>query len=235
MKRYRLRNLRLTRVDRVPAGSNPDAHIVLFKAADELTASDPTLASNDTVEVAMSDETTAEDVAKHDDPESPLATTLDGGDEAHADVATAAESVEAPAAAEVDKALDDARAEIAKMQRAAREGEFIAKAKADFDNLGDATELGGLLLDAADLLSADTYQLLERTLKAANARVGEGDLFKQIGDPGAAPVEAKATIYKMAEEMVAKGEAKNLGLALAEVARLNPELRDEYYSAAERA
>jgi hypothetical protein len=137
--------------------------------------------------------------------------------------------------ADLRKALDDARAEIAKMQRAAREGEFIAKAKADFDNLGDATELGGLLLDAADLLSADTYQLLERTLKAANARVGEGDLFKQIGDPGAAPVEAKATIYKMAEEMVAKGEAKNLGLALAEVARLNPELRDEYYSAAERA
>lgn len=253
MKRWRLKSLTVDRVDIVDNPANPLADMALIYKRNEYPTSDATVADTQHPEVSPVDdvnETPEVETDEAPEAQSDLEETNEATPEV-VDVDEVLEVLEPVAAsadepvekaetvdiekAELKKALEDAQAEIAKMKHEARSAEYVAKAKSDLANLGNAAELGGLLLDAADNLSAESYQLLERTLKAANAQVESGDLFAQIGKADAEPAEAKATIYKMAEEMVAKGEAKNLGLALAEVVKQHPELRDEYYSAAERA
>jgi hypothetical protein len=248
MKRWRLKNLSVDRVDLVDNPANPLADMALIYKREELTATEGTVSDTQDLEDAVSDQTdTPEDVVKQESLEDQLTTALAERDEARASleamtaptepvveaepVAMSDEPVEDIEKADLRKSLEAAQAEIAKMKHEARAAEFIAKAKTDLDNLGDASELGGLLLAAADSLPAEAYQLLERTLKAANAQVGSGDLFAQIGKADAEPAEVLDRIAKMAQEMVDKGEARTLELAKLAVAQKHPELVREYESA----
>jgi hypothetical protein len=243
-RRWRLKNLSVDRVDIVDNPANPLADMALIYKRDELTASDVTVTDTQDPEVSVDEVTETPEVDAEtveapeaqaellEDETTPVADEIEAAPEL---VAASADPVEDIEKADLRKSLADAQAEIAKMKSDAKRAEYIAKAKTDLDNLGDATELGGLLLDAADNLSEASYQTLERTLKAANAQIGSGDLFRQVGDPGAEPAAAGDKITALAQKMVDNGEAANLGLAKMAVVKTHPELRDEYYSAAERA
>lgn len=89
---------------------------------------------------------------------------------------------------EVRKQIDDAqdkveKAEerIAKMESDNRRREFIAKAKTDYDSLGDADDLGEVLHSIDDNVDEAIVKRLDAILKAANAQVAEGALFAEVG------------------------------------------------------
>ena len=260
----KLEDLIIDKVALCQQGANQHAEVAFFKS-EELTATDPIIPATDHTEVSVPEDAAVDKAMspeemerrmsaleekmkrmmgdmKKEEPETVETPAVEEETPAVEDVAV--EPVVEKSAAEVDlakaneqvrKELEDARAEIAKMQHEARTAEFIAKAKADFGNIGEAGEVGARLLEAADRMSPEGYQWVERTLKAVNAQLESSDLFKQVGNPNAEPVEAKAKIYELAEKMVADGDAPNVGMALAQVAKQHPELVDEYYSAAERA
>jgi hypothetical protein len=157
-------------------------------------------------EVAMSEETPVETVAK-------------------ADFDTLQKSLEA----EVAKAAELAE-RVAKMEHERKQAEFVAKAK-DLDNLGKADELGVMLLEASEGMTPEAYQLLERTLKAANAQVDKGALFAQFSQPEAEATSAMDRITSLAKAKVDAGLAKTLEIAKVQVMQENPELQSEYIAA----
>lgn len=134
--------------------------------------------------------------------------------------------------ADLRKALNDARAQVAKMELERKQAEFIGKARG-YSNLGKADELGALLLAANEHFSAEQYQALERLLKAANAQIETGDLFKQIADGDAAgePADFDEKLAVLAKAKVDAGQAKTIELAKLQVLNENPGLRLEYKSA----
>lgn len=129
----------------------------------------------------------------------------------------------------IAKSLEDAKAEIAKMRRDQKTAEYVAKAK-DLANLGEADELGALMLAASEAFSAEQYQTFERLLKAANAKVDKGELFAQFAD-GAAEVEDdtfESKLEKLAKAKVDAGQAPTREQAVLQVLNENPALRAEY-------
>lgn len=116
---------------------------------------------------------------------------------------------------------------IAKMERERKQAEFVAKAK-DLDNLGTADQLGTMLLEASEGMSAEAYQTLERTLKAANAQVEKGALFAQFSRPEGDAVSAMDRITSLAKAKVDAGQAKTIEIAKVQVMQENPELQSEY-------
>ena len=212
---YKLTGLELDRVDLVTAGANPGAHILIhkFETPDivEETVSNPveTVEAPDAPveEVAMSEETPVETVAKAE-----LDTLQKNFDAEVAKAAALAERVE-------------------KMERERKQAEFVAKAK-DLDNLGKADQLGVMLLEASEGMSPEAYQLLERTLKAANAQVDKGALFAQFAQPGAdEPASVMDRITSLAKAKVDAGEAKTIEIAKQMVLSGNRELQAEYIAA----
>lgn len=201
-KPARLRKLRITRVDRVAAGANPDAHVLLYKRAE---LDDPTQTASD---VIYSD--ASEHSADERDPNPEKNMTVDR-DTLDAEVLALIESIEAerdaaltkaadleaaepteetaePTEDEVLKALDPTvreriekaeteRAElaerVAKMEDEALTASFVAKA-AEFKAVeADASGLGSLLKDVAKNCAPESAQALERILKSTTARLDE--------------------------------------------------------------
>jgi hypothetical protein len=164
-------------------------------------------------EVAMSEQTPVETVAKTDF----VALQKQLADEAEARNL----SVEKAAALEE---------RIAKMEREQKQADFVAKAK-DLSNLGTPAELGGMLLEASEGMSEAAYQLLDRTLKAVNAQIEKGALFAQMGRQDGEALDVVDRITEMAKAKVAAGEAKTLQIAKLMVITEHPELSSEYTSA----
>ena len=102
---------------------------------------------------------------------------------------------------DVRKRLETAEQTIAKMEADNRRSEFIAKA-AEFALVAGADELGPAL-EQIDRVAPEAAQVIERTLKAANARIAEGGLFDEVGASGADGTESEAEKAIAAE--VAKG------------------------------
>lgn len=213
---FELTELELDRVDLVTAGANPGAHVLIAKFDIPATLSDKTVETPD-VQPPEVDTQMAENVQD-------AVETI-----SKADYEAVAKRLD-----EMSKALADVQAEkvaadeqVAKMERAAKVAEFVAKA-ADFSNLGKADELGGLLLAASESFSAEQYQALERMLKAANAQVETGDLFAQFAQPEAEALDAAGKVDALAKAKVDAGTAKTLQIAKLEVLRENRELAAEY-------
>lgn len=90
--------------------------------------------------------------------------------------------------AEVRKRLEDAETaakdsadRIAKMERDNAERSAIAKAKSDYEHLGDAETLGKALVEIEAKVDAELVKSLHTVLKGANAKIGEGALFEEVG------------------------------------------------------
>lgn len=209
---YELTELVLDRVDLVHAGANPGATVMITKFAApvivEVEMADPIVETPEVPveEVAMSEESPVETVAK-------------------ADFDVMQKNLEVEVAKAV--ALEE---RIAKMEHERKQSEFVAKAR-ELSNLGAAAELGGMLLEASDGLSADNFQLLERTLKAANAQVEKGALFAQMGRQDGEAVDVVDRISELAKAKVDAGEAKTLQIAKLMVISEHPELKSEYTDA----
>ena len=121
----------------------------------------------------------------------------------------------------VRKALEEGeelRARVEKMEADNRRASFIAKA-ADFPLVAGADELGPAL-EQIDRVAPEAAQVIERTLKAANARIAEGGLFGEVGASGADGTESEAEKAIAAE--VAKGTPR--ADAIRKVFTENPDL-----------
>lgn len=214
-KKQKLIALSLDRIDLVTAGANPDAAVTIWKKAEQekVTMSDVVEMTEEAPDAPAVDEPVAEESAP----------------------AVVADDMVAKADFEaLKKALDAATAKavaaderIAKMERDKKEAEFVAKAR-DLANMGEAAELGKMLLEASEGMSEQSYQLLERTLKAANAQVEKGALFAQLSKTETEPADVMGQIQNLAEAKVAAGEAKTIQLAKLAVIAENPSLRDDY-------
>lgn len=86
---------------------------------------------------------------------------------------------------ELRKAADEAAA-LAKAERDLRiTKEFIAKAEADFPNVGgDSKEFGPVLKALTENLSEDVFKAVETRLRAAEEQVRVSNLFKEAGVGG---------------------------------------------------
>lgn len=61
------------------------------------------------------------------------------------------------------------------------EKELVAKAEADFSHIAKADELTPILKAAKEHFDDETFEKLEKVLKAADARIETGDLFAELG------------------------------------------------------
>lgn len=214
----KLRNLKLDRVDLVTAGANPGAFVMLHK-----------FDAPDNLEGQMADKPVEapEAPVKKDDKVSQEAETV-----AKADFEALQKQLQEMAdlrKAETDKSAELAE-RIAKMERERKTAEFVAKAR-ELANMGAASELGLMLLEASEGMSPESYQLLERTLKAANAQVEKGALFATIGRADGEVESWDARLSALAKAKVDAGTAKTRELAIMQVLNENPGLKAEYMSA----
>lgn len=115
----------------------------------------------------------------------------------------------AKAQADTMAALAETREALAKSQDALAEREFVHKAETELGALAAPTALGPVLKEAAEKLSPEANEALEQILKAANAQVETGDLFKELGrtalpDETGGGENAWAQIEKAAGALVEK-------------------------------
>lgn len=218
--KFKLVGLSLDRVDLVTAGANPGASVLIHKfdvpdIVEVEEMADPTVETPDVPvekdENDVSDK--VETVAKADFE----ALQKQLADEAEA------RKVEVAKAAALEERIN-------KMELERRQAEFVAKAR-DLSNLGAAADLGLMLLEAQDGMSDASFQLLERTLKAANAQVERGALFAQFSQPDGEAAPVMDRITDLAKAKVAAGEARTIEIAKQMVIKENPALRDEYVAA----
>jgi hypothetical protein len=213
-----LRGLTVDRVDLVPAGANPDAHITLFKQRGP--------ASPENQEVTMSDkpETPAEEatVAKAD---------LDAAQTELAELRKQLDEAKAAEteATELRKQLEVTQEDIAKIRAEQREQEFIAKAK-EFENLGPVTDIGKLMQAADEHFDDAQKQTLTRLLSGASAQVEKGALFDTFTRPADETADTgwQDRLEKKASELVAAGTVATVELAKQKVMHDDPDIRREY-------
>lgn len=132
----------------------------------------------------------------------------------------------------VRKALEEnavLKADIEKMKADQRAAQFIAKAK-DYGHVAPAAELAPAL-EAIERLAPEAYTVVERTLKAAEARITESGLFKTLGVDGErgdedplAKVKADAAEIRKNDPQVSEAEAMQRAMAA------NPELAKAAFS-----
>ena len=117
----------------------------------------------------------------------------------------------AKAQAETMAVLAETREALAKSQDALAEREFVRKAETELSALAAPSALGPVLKEAAEKLSPEANEQLESILKAANAQVETGDLFKELGrtalpDETGGGESPWAQIEKAASELVEKSD-----------------------------
>lgn len=238
----RLKKLRITRVDRVASGANPDAHVLLFKRFDsenvknhdsDVIYSESSDVSGDdrpsdqetnmTVDretldaevAALLAEIEAERdaaVAKAVELEQAQVATGDDEDEDEDAVLKSAD----PAIRERIEKAETERAElaerIAKMEDDALTAQFIAKA-ADYKAVeADTDSLGSLLKDVAKHCAPESAQALERVLKAASARLDEAHRLITAEIGTAAGLDSTDAGRKI--EALAKARSEQTGEAM---------------------
>lgn len=248
-----LRKLKVTRVDLVPRGDNPDAHIALAKAHPEETTVPPTLPAD----LAALDQATFDGVLAFLKEASEQAAAALPYLEAHRtekaaadaevtkltkerdDAVAKANGEETPAPIDksalspellaiVEKAEADS-AEVAALRKERRADQFTTVAKALPRLHGKPDELGAILEAAEAELPAETYKELERILVAADDKIAKGDLFKEIGGPGGpGAAEAKTKVDTLADELMKSDGDLSKPEAVAKVLDQHPELYGEY-------
>lgn len=106
--------------------------------------------------------------------------------------------------------------------------EYVEKAARELPFLGDSKELG-LLLKSLAFKAPEELVKLEGILKAANERIEQGDLFKELGTsrgPSAGSAEDKLT--SIAKAYVEKGVVNGYPEAFKKACEDNPGLYRQY-------
>lgn len=249
-----LRKLSITRVDLVPRGDNPDAHIALAKAHPEET---PTVPPTLPADLAALDQATFDGVlaflkeaseqaaaalpyleahrtekAEADAAVTKLTKERDeavakaNGEDAPTPIDKSALSPELLAI--VEKAEADS-AEVAALRKERRTEQFTTVAKNLPRVHGKPEELGAILEAAEAELPAATYKELERILVAADERIAKGDLFSETGGPGGpGAAEAKTKVDTLADELMKSDGDLTRPEAVTKVLEQHPELYGDY-------
>lgn len=233
--RARLRRLKVRRVDLVPAGANPESHVVLAKARTESTdpvrpARTPSPKENPMIPEALAPlaDLSEDDITAIGTYVDDLRTKLEA-EQSRADAALAAlakaqeedpdtedevlKGLPESAVALITKAREEAaeaKAAAAEVTKAERERVFKARAASMVKLTGGdegADRLGAILNKAEAALPADDYAELERTLLAADTQVEKAEtLFKATGSDGDTPGGDFVTAVKArAAELVKSG------------------------------
>jgi len=244
-----LKDLLIRKVSVVPRGANPEAHILLFKAADDPPP----------VEAPSGHSTFATPPASKE--QSPM--TIDRSkltkeeveylDQIEATVAKAAEAPPAPPQEEdilkslpeaVQKMLDDQRAAIAKAQdradaaEAAARVEKEARERAEFAKMvdaelahlpGTAVEKGNALYTVQKAVPADVYTSLLALLKAGNTAMGDA-ILAEVGDSNAHGTASTAfeQLATLAKQSIAQGVHKTFEQAFDAACVSHVDLWKEY-------
>lgn len=218
-----IRNLEVTKVALCGRGMNPEAQITLYKSAEApATEKEPPVATTEKsidvlearvaeleAERAELDNMTNEDLA-----------VLRGIEVATAEVLIEDDDVLKGLPEDVRKRLEDAEATIAKMEQDNRAKAFLAKA-AEFEHVAPAADLAPVL-ETLDRVAPEQAKALDQALKAANARISESGLFKELGVNGDQDGDANAKAEALIAAEVAKGATRHD--AMATVFKANPEL-----------
>lgn len=213
----RLQGLKVTKVAFCARGMNQDAEVLLYKSASlpdegQTPYTTPNAAAEPSItkEPSVADETTVAQ-ADHD-------AVVAERDALKAELA----ALKTPEPADIDKSglpdevvkrleqADADRVELEKIRKAQRDAEFVAKAD-EFKAIAPVDDLAPAL-EALDRLAPEQAQGLERALKAAVARIGEGSLFKELGvdgEPTGDDVDEKASalINKYVSDGMARPDA----------------------------
>lgn len=236
--RRRLKRLTVKQVDIVGAPANPDANVVLFKAADQITL--PTGETVDTTVLTITPNDAATITAGKSSAASVPADTH-GAD--MPDEPTATDTV---AKAAYDEAVEKAAAVQAQLDQVAKELQDIRDAEADrvmkataagYDTVAAPDDIANVL-KAASAAGSDVWDATVRVLDAAKARIaGGGDLFVEKGtntngtsgdpvaeldavaqriaadNPDMSPVVAKAKALEQRPDLYAAYKQINAGTA----------------------
>lgn len=254
--KFRLRKLKISKVDRVAAGSNPGSIAMIYKSNDgdpvsthkEAPVADPV--ETDLVPEALDPEAVAAQIATM---EAELATAKSELDEIAGlsldelterfGLAPADEEIAEPEDVlkslpdEIRERIEKAESRVAAMELSDRQRHFEAIAKADLSALpAEPGELGEVLRSVADAVGddSDAYALVERVLKGAavQAATAQEALTVSAAASGAPINDAEAAITKAASEIAAE-TGVDIGAAMASVRKSSPDLWSAYQ--AERA
>lgn len=252
----KLKQLEITKVDLCKAGADPDADIMIFKSLDEIVdpATKPKEDTTVSKKIAKPEDlakASPEDVKAYVDQ---LEKTL-ADQEQELEKAKKPAPVEPKGKAEPDdvtkglspevkKMLDEQAEEIKKArQEAAEAREEVKKAQAhtEFVELkktvekdmpsipGTVDEIAKMIQEAKTVLTAASYAVLEKALKAGSAAIAKASA--ELGAGGTKPTgSAEEEINKMADEKVAKNECKTRPEAIQKVASEHPDLYQRYKS-----
>lgn len=236
----------LDRVDLCGSPKNPECHVTLFKAHPDVSSErqnpgGPMPTPEEKI-AALSKE--IEDMRKAQEAkDAEIAKATDEAEKAKAKAdAETAKAIEAakPLAEQLDalaKANEATQAELAKAQDALAKAEaerkdahYLSLAKADYEPLGAADEIGPMLKSIADTVPAETQATLERVLKAASAQLSSAEHMRQVskGMPNGTANAGMEKITKAASALVETGVCKTIEIAKAKVAKEHPEWVAEY-------
>lgn len=218
-------------VSLVPAGDNPEARVVISKAAPDTTMEDDMgdLISKDDLDpqvVAYIEglEDEVDSLTKSVEETTEALTTAQDALKKAEENGLIVKSEEEQRTALLEKADPAVRALIEKAEKDAEEAAQIAKAERDarlqreylskaeqMPMLGEKREdFAGLLRRMADALTPEDSAEVEKILRVANEHITKSNLFTEIGTGG-----AQSTISKSAEA------------AAAEIKKAHPEYTDE--------
>jgi hypothetical protein len=117
---------------------------------------------------------------------------------------------------------------ILKAEREIRITKEYQERGANFQNIGTAEVVGGILKKAYEV-SAEYGLQLENSLKDANAKIEKSDLFKEIGSDATSTNDSSwAKIEELAKGLVMKGDGQTMAQAIDRVLAENPKLYEEY-------
>lgn len=204
-RKTRLRGLRVTRVDLVDAGDNPDAHIVLAKARPTGGPDVPDLPDN-LAHLAPLADVSPDDLAA-------IGEFVTATFKEHEAAAAYLDAHRAEADA-LRKERDDALAAVEKV----RKGEPLPDADPVFKDLPAEARERIEKAEAASKAAEERVEKMEREARVAKARVDAAATMKRLGDPeqvadllvqveDALPEVAKTlrSIFTAADERIAKG------------------------------
>ncbi len=220
----RLKNLRLSEVSLVPAGANPSAHVMLYKAE---KPEEPKRESKETpgmtVKVNKKEDGTIEVVSVAEDGTETIVETITAPKVEKAEETVSKSDYEA-----IKKQQEETAKQLAKMQEEATKATFTAKA-AEYGNIGIADDVAPVLIAANKSFTEDEFKALETLLKAANARAESSALLKQLSKTGGNdPTDFDSKLEALAKAKVDAGTAATIEIAKGQVMRENADLRDEY-------
>jgi hypothetical protein len=196
MMATKIKNANITKVDLVTKGANPGAKILLYKSFEEKQGGnnvkefiDSLKAQDETVEIGKKlDELYAVELQEKED----IAKKLEVANASIEEINKAKEAEKTEE--DIMKGLSDEAISIFKSLKVRLDAsENLAKKLADerdiekFDNIskslniGEVLEVSKVLREVNNKCSKETYELLEKTLKASKAQIEKGELFSEKG------------------------------------------------------